>query len=232
MISRSFQVISTSRTLSRSFGPLPLRRSIHHSQQVLASLDQHREAPIHPNSVYPILAAFASDLNAHQADISHAAVTTGIASFASLGISAPFDAIQALFDRLAAEPHLASRLNATYPKRGVYKTAGIDKPDVDQKLTVDLSAARLERLNRTAPQLAHELGAELKEAINLFQRVEGHLVPQVMEATSAAAGFDMASLHSKGNNNYRMVDYFAKPTTTNAPRCGVHRDYGTFSIIL
>ncbi|KAF8588991.1 hypothetical protein K439DRAFT_492610 [Ramaria rubella] len=164
-------------------------------------------------------------------DISHAAATTGIASFASLGIAAPFSAITALFDRLATEPHLAARLNATYPKRGVYKTAGLHKTDVDQKLTIDLSAVRLERLNRLAPELAQELGVELKEATGFFRQVERELVPRVMKATSAAAGFDIAALHTQRNNNYRMIDYFARPAAVDAPRCGVHRDYGTFSIV-
>ena len=173
-----------------------------------------------------------SDITPHGADISHAATTTGIASFTSLGISAPFDAIKVLFDRLAADSHLASRINATYPKRGVYKTAGLHKSDVDQKVTVDLSAIRLERLNRLSPELVHELGAELKEAVGFFKQVEKELVPRIMQATSTAAGFDMAALHTQRNNNYRMIDYFAKSTAIGAPRCGVHRDYGTFSIIL
>jgi hypothetical protein len=55
------------------------------------------------------------DISPHNADIAHAATTTGVASFTSLGISAPFDAIKLLFDRLASEPHLAARMNATYP---------------------------------------------------------------------------------------------------------------------
>jgi len=50
----------------------------------------------------------------------------------------------------------------------VYKTAGLHKHDVDQKITVDLSAIRLERL---APELVHELGPELKEGVDFFKRV-------------------------------------------------------------
>jgi hypothetical protein len=78
----------------------------------------------------------------------------------------------------------------------------------------------------------HELGAELKEAMGFFKRVEQELVPRIMQANSNAAGFDIAALHMQRNNNYRMIDYFAKSMAFAAPRCGVHRDYGTFSIIL
>jgi hypothetical protein len=77
-----------------------------------------------------------------------------------------------------------------------------------------------------------EFGAELKEALDFFKQVEAKLVPQIMQATRAVSGFDMASLHTQMNNNYRMIDYFARPTAISAPRCGVHRDYGTFSILL
>jgi isopenicillin N synthase-like dioxygenase len=114
----------------------------------------------------------------------------------------------------------------------VYKAAGRNKPDVDQKITVDLSAVRLERLNRLSPELVHELGADLKEAVNFFKLVERELVPRIMQATSNAAGFDMDAFHMQRNNNYRMIDYFAKSSAIAAPRCGIHRDYGTFSIIL
>ena len=203
-------------------------RHAYQSHDIPASLNFRDKSPTQTDVIYPVTK---SDIP-HDADISHAATTTGIVSFTSLGISAPFNSIKALFDRLAAEPHLAARINETYPKRGVYKAAGLHKPDVDQKITVNLSAIRLERLNRLSPELAHELGAELKEAVDFFKRVEGELVPRIMQATSAAAGFNMAALHTQRNNNYRMVDYFAKSTAVSAPRCGVHRDYGTFSIIL
>jgi hypothetical protein len=210
-----------------SFRPLSLRQV--HNLNIPASLSFRSENPTQTDVVYP---GTKSDISPHDADIAHAASTTGIASFASLGISAPFDSIQVLFNRLAAEPHLAARINATYPKRGVYKTAGLHKPDVDQKITIDLSAIRLERLSRVSPELVHELGAELKEAVGFFRRIEGELVPRIMQATSSVAGFDMATLHMQRNNNYRMIDYFAKSAAIDAPRCGVHRDYGTFSIIL
>jgi isopenicillin N synthase-like dioxygenase len=199
------------------------------SHNVPAPLSFRSEIPTQADIIYP---GTKSNIAPHEADISHAATTTGIASFTSLGISAPFNAIKVLFNRLAAEPHLAARINGTYPKCGVYKAAGLHKPDVDQKITVDLSAIRLERLNRLSPELAHELGAELKEAVGFFKRIEEELVPRIMRATSAAAGFNMAALHTQRNDNHRMIDYFAKSTAIGAPRCGVHRDYGTFSINL
>lgn len=41
--------------------------------------------------------------------------------------------VSVLFDRLNAPPELATRLNATYTKRGVFKTAGLTNVLADQK---------------------------------------------------------------------------------------------------
>ena len=49
-------------------------------------------------------------------------------------LRAPFDAIQRLFDHLRADPAAAAALNATYPSRGVFKTAAVRDAAADQKL--------------------------------------------------------------------------------------------------
>ncbi|KIM36278.1 hypothetical protein M413DRAFT_78459, partial [Hebeloma cylindrosporum] len=123
--------------------------------------------------------------------------------------------------------------NATYPKRGVFKTAGLTNALADQKTTVDLSASRLERLSTLAPELIGQLGTEFTDVLDFFNAVERELVPTVMKATSDAAGIDMAALHRERNHNFRLVDYFKKQSNQGeeAARCGVHKDYGTFSII-
>ncbi|KAG8940166.1 hypothetical protein FRC04_005610 [Tulasnella sp. 424] len=170
-----------------------------------------------------------------ETDLAHAAATTGIAHFTSInGHEAPFGSISKLFDRLYADPHLATRLNSTYMKRGVFKTAGLHKPQADQKTTIDLSAKRLENIQRLAPDLVHDLGADFKEVLEFFNKLERQLVPNVMRASSAVAGVDLEGLHAGRNNNFRLVDYFVKgkQASEEAARCGAHRDYGTFSIIL
>ena len=170
-------------------------------------------------------------------DIAHAASTTGIYTLPATELSAlkaPHSSISTLFDRLNASPELATRLNATYPKRGVFKTAGLTNALADQKTTIDLSAARLQRLTTLAPELIGQLGTEFTDVLDFFNAVERELVPAVMKATSDAAGIDMAMLHRERNHNYRMVDYFTKESNQSeeAARCGAHKDYGTFSIIL
>lgn len=167
------------------------------------------------------------------ADLAHAAATTGIAAVPSIaGHAAPFASIARLFDTLYAAPHLAARLNSTYTKRGVFKTAGLSKPNADQKTTIDLSSARLENMQRLAPELVQELGADFQAILEFFRGLEQKLVPSVMRATSQVAGVNLEGLHASRNNNFRLVDYFAKAKPSDAPRCGAHRDYGTFSVIL
>jgi len=146
-------------------------------------------------------------------DIAHAALTTGIYTLPASELSAlkaPLSSVSTLFDRLNASPELATRLNATYPKRGVFKTAGLTNALADQKTTIDLSAASLEKISTLAPELIGQLGTEFTDVLDFFKAVEGELVPTVMQATSDAAGIDMATLHCERNHNYRLVDYFTK----------------------
>ncbi|KAJ5447989.1 hypothetical protein N7445_002810 [Penicillium cf. griseofulvum] len=57
---------------------------------------------------------------------------------ASVNIKAktPFSSIQALFDHLHTHPGDATKLNATYPHRGVIRTAALHKTESDQKFTI------------------------------------------------------------------------------------------------
>ncbi|KKP07039.1 hypothetical protein THAR02_00918 [Trichoderma harzianum] len=115
-------------------------------------------------------------------------------------IKAPFEAIRCLFDYSGAYIDIASSLNATYPKRGIYKTAATYNDTSDQKFTIDLSPTR-------SSQVPNNLRKEL-----------------------ATSGYN--EVHTTGNINYRLCDYnpdTAAPGSDNG--CGVHTDYGTFSII-
>ncbi|KAM5369712.1 hypothetical protein ACJZ2D_008859 [Fusarium nematophilum] len=61
-------------------------------------------------------------------------------------VKAPFDAIHRLFGYLRSHPDNAASLHATYPKRGIFKTAASYNASSDQKFTVDLSPTRNGRI--------------------------------------------------------------------------------------
>lgn len=165
--------------------------------------------------------------------------TTPEIAFLPTSLSAPFSTIRQLFDHLRSNPHLAASLNATYPLRGVFKTAATSNPLSDQKLTLDLSPSRIARIPCT---LTEELdGVGLSEIVKFFEGVVSKHFEPVMEALSAAipgmsglAGRHdlLKATHRERNINFRLCDYTpstADPVSENG--CGAHRDYGTFSII-
>lgn len=157
-------------------------------------------------------------------------------AFLPTSLRAPFSTIRQLFDHLRAHPHLAARLNATYPLRGVFKTAATSNPASDQKLTLDISASRIARITSTLNDELNEVG--LGEIVNFFEGVVSEHFEPVMAALSAAIpGMAdhhdlLAAAHIERNINFRLCDYTpstADPASENG--CGAHRDYGTFSII-
>ncbi|KAF7504212.1 hypothetical protein GJ744_002585 [Endocarpon pusillum] len=126
---------------------------------------------------------------------------------------APFAAIRALFDHLCINPSSASALNDIYPTRGIFKTAAIDNPTADQKLTIDLSpaCARLIPGERRASLSAHGL----EEILSFFSTIVAAHVPIILSALSEIANF-----------NFRLCDYTsitAAPLSDNG--CGAHTDY-------
>lgn len=147
-------------------------------------------------------------------------------------ISAPFDAIRRLFDYLREHSEAASALNATYPKRGIVKTAASHKAISDQKFTIDLSPARAALI---PARLRETLSAQgLNEVLNFFETVshDDAYTGPIFYALSTLSGTDMASVHKKRNFNFRLCDYnplTADPDSLNG--CGAHTDYGTFSIV-
>jgi len=164
--------------------------------------------------------------------LSVAASTTGVGLLTNLVAKPPINAIQRLFATLYSRPDLASRLNATYPIRGVFKTAALDPNSpqgIDQKTTIDLSVMRLQKLRELDPALVEDLGIDFTTVLEFYTTVERDLLPLLMKATSAFAGADLTPLHKNHNNNLRLIDYF--PAAGAGPRCGEHRDYGTFTIV-
>lgn len=145
-------------------------------------------------------------------------------------IQAPFDAIRRLFHHLRASPDAAAALNATYPKRGISKTAAAHNATSDQKFTVDLSPSRTSLVSDSlrASLAPHGLDAIL----SFFHAASTAYIAPILATLSAAAGADLAPYHRGLNLNWRLCDY--NPATV-APQdsngCGEHTDYGTFSII-
>lgn len=160
-------------------------------------------------------------------------------AFLPTSLNAPFSTIRQLFDHLRSNPHLAASLNATYPLRGVFKTAATSNPLSDQKLTLDLSPSRIARIPHECTEELNGVG--FAEIVKFFESIVSQHFEQVLEALSAAipgmAGVAdhhdlLAAAHRERNINFRLCDYTpstADPASENG--CGAHRDYGTFSII-
>lgn len=144
--------------------------------------------------------------------------------------TAPFPAIQSLFDYLAQNPQTAAALNDVYSLRGIFKAAATKNPTCDQKLTIDLSPTRIERIPSS---LQTELAPHgLADIVAFFDTISQHHVPQILTLLSAIAGRDLASLHAGFNVNFRVIDYTTTTASPQSPNgCGAHTDYGTFSII-
>ncbi|KAF1957209.1 Clavaminate synthase-like protein [Byssothecium circinans] len=165
--------------------------------------------------------------------LSKAAGTTGVAFITNLPVRPPIAAIRNLFTRLYADPSLASRFNATYPKRGVFKTACLGpaaSPNIDQKTTIDLSITRLQELRRLDPTLVEALGQDFSDVLAFYAAIETDVLPILTQATSCISGADLSPMHNGTNNHLRLIDYFpcAEPS---GPRCGSHRDYNTYTIV-
>ncbi|KAL3477093.1 hypothetical protein BJX99DRAFT_128965 [Aspergillus californicus] len=144
--------------------------------------------------------------------------------------AAPFPAIRALFDHLYHNAGDAAALNATYPRRGILKTAATYKTAADQKFTIDLSPSRADLI----PDVLREnLGRRgLGDVLGFFNAVSGEYVRAILDSLSVLAGADLSAAHRDLNVNFRLCDYnpsTADPGSENG--CGAHTDYGTFSII-
>jgi hypothetical protein len=165
--------------------------------------------------------------------LSKAASTTGCALLTNLTTKAPITSIQSLFSALYSNPTLATRLNATYPSSGVFKAACLSptsSPSIDQKTTIDLSITRLEKLRELDPTLVSDLGDDFDNVLKFYEIIEKEILPLLMQATSQITGSDLVPFHKNRNNNLRLIDYFQTEDVTG-PRCGEHRDYGTFTVV-
>jgi hypothetical protein len=119
--------------------------------------------------------------------LSKAASTTGCTLLANLTTKPPITSIQSLFSALYSNPALASRLNATYPTRGVFKAAchsPTSSSSIDQRTTIDLSITPLEKLRQLDPALVSELGDDFDNVLKFYETVERDFLPLLMQATS------------------------------------------------
>lgn len=145
-------------------------------------------------------------------------------------IQAPFAAIRQLFDHLRASPDAAAAPNATYPKRGILKTAATHNSTSDQKITIDLSPHRTSLIpNDVRASLAPH---GLNDILSFFSAATTSYIGPILTTLGAAAGADLSPFHCGLNLNWRLCDYSPDTAAPQDPNgCGAHTDYGTFSII-
>ncbi|KAK6512338.1 hypothetical protein TWF481_001226 [Arthrobotrys musiformis] len=154
----------------------------------------------------------------------------GAAVLITPSVQPPFTAIRTLFDHLRSNPAAAASLNATYPKRGIFKSAALTNKLSDQKFTIDLSPTRTSLIPATLRSSLAPHG--LEEVTSFFKSVVDNHVSDILSSLSQIAGVDISPLHATKNINFRLCDYnpsTAAPLSENG--CGEHTDYGTFSII-
>ena len=149
---------------------------------------------------------------------------------------APISEIQAAFDSLATRPDLTSRLNKAYPKNLVHKDSfsfGKGGPKVDMKRVLDLSPERLEAIHANDPDLVVLQEGALAESLVYWENLRMDVAPKIVRAVAEAVGSE--DVVKDAAVNYRMVDYYERNQENMdsmvAPRCGEHRDFGTFTLI-
>jgi len=159
---------------------------------------------------------------------------SGITILTDLEVKVPMQSIKAEFDHLYRNPDLVNRLNAVYPKRGIFKSNPIFMGhQVDKKVPFDLSPGRLEAIMKNDASLVEELGPEFLDIVSFYSHVQDNIIPRLVNVASLAIGGgpQLSEIHGDLNYNYRLVDYFPTGGNRNEIRCGEHRDYGTFTII-
>ncbi|KAF2844269.1 hypothetical protein T440DRAFT_377245, partial [Plenodomus tracheiphilus IPT5] len=165
--------------------------------------------------------------------LSQAARTTGVILVSNLPKRPPIAAIQSLFVELYADRSLASWLNATYPKRDVFKDACLApdaSPQVDQKTTIDLSVSRLQSIRKMDPTLVEAPGEEFEDIVRFYTYIEADVLLTVTRPTSNIGGSELELTHNSTNNHLRLIDYFPC-LELSVPRCGGYRDYNTYTIV-
>jgi hypothetical protein len=185
-------------------------------------------------------AADATDSNSTVEAVNNQSVTNSSVHFLSSevpiaflnpGVKAPFKAIQQLFDHLQSNPEDAAALNATYPRRGIHKTAATSNPTSDQKFTIDLSPNRSESIPSELFASLSKHG--LQEILTFFNNIDQTWSTRIMDSLGVlSGGVDLIPAHRAPQVNFRICDYNPQTASPESEKgCGAHTDYGTFSII-
>ncbi|KAK9786594.1 hypothetical protein WJX73_008603 [Symbiochloris irregularis] len=163
---------------------------------------------------------------------SHGAVIIENFSF-----EAPWTDIKSLQDLLVRRPDICERLNAAQPptKPNVKLAAVNFNKDsnriIDQKVSLDSSAKRISKMAEDGVDIVELLGEQCKSIIDFHANIEALLAPRIMQALSGLVDDQLDSIHSDRAFTLRLCHYFERQAGEIAPRCGKHRDYGTFTII-
>jgi len=72
-------------------------------------------------------------------------------------------------------------------------------------------------------------GSSLDCTLEFFFRTSTTSATKLLQALAIASGSKGVLVDAE--YNFRMVDYYARPTEAPAPRCGEHRDFGSFTLI-
>lgn len=145
--------------------------------------------------------------------------------------SAPFGALEEVNRLLRENPSLVDQINAETPggKWPNVKTAALERlehPKVDLKVPFDMSPERFAKLGAKMTEL---LGKPFEECMHFFNESLGRwktvIDQELAEITSQPVPLS-------DTENWRMVDYFPLDTAARGPRCGKHRDYGSYTLIV
>jgi len=158
----------------------------------------------------------------------------GVILIEDLSAAAPFEQIEAVMDLFHRDQNLGERANAAYTKNLVYKDSareGKRGVNVDQKRVLDISEERLEKIENNDGKLRVDLG----QAFETSWVFPGQLAQDTQRLLNALATVigdpEMFRPGGSYRKNFRMVDYHARPSVSEAPRCGEHRDFGPLTLI-
>ncbi len=106
------------------------------------------------------------------------------------------------------------------------------------KRVLDLSPERFSEILQADPTLFDDLAASadisdgnfVQEVIDFWMNCTD-LSPKITEALRLALGGEDDALLKDSHFNYRAVDYYERSAQELAPRCGEHRDFGTYTLI-
>jgi len=162
----------------------------------------------------------------------------GVLMVRDLPAAPQFPELQSTFDYLSSNPEgkaLSERLNKAYTKNLVYKdsfAAGNGGPSVDLKRVLDLSTERMESIAAVDEELHTLLRQGLTDNLAFWENLQENAGMKLLHALAEASG--SSEVTKDYGFNYRMVDYYNRTSnkvSEEAPRCGEHRDFGSFTLI-